>query len=90
MKRGEILDEAKRLVTKDREEEHGEAQDIYDDLASLWSMRLKIGIDSGQVMLMMNDLKSTRAWHMPRNHDNYVDMAGYAALAGELYHDRDC
>jgi hypothetical protein len=33
---------------------------------------------------MMVDLKTVRAWGNPSHHDNWIDVAGYAACGGEI------
>lgn len=80
MKRGEILDEAKLLVTQVREQEHGDPDIVYDAVAAVWSAYLNIPIDRTMVFVMLMMMKFCRD---PRNKDNWVDIAGYAALAGE-------
>jgi hypothetical protein len=82
VKRGEILDEAKRLVTEVREKEHGNPHVVYADVARMWAALLRTEIDAGDVYQMLILMKICRD---STNHDNWVDIAGYAALAGEYY-----
>lgn len=84
MGRAAILDAAKRAVMVDRAATHGAAERSLGDLAVLWSVRLGQRITPEQAAIMMVDLKTVRAWRNPGHADNYVDIAGYAALAGEI------
>lgn len=84
MKRGEVLDAAKALITGDREAAYGTPQENLGLTAALWSVWLGIPITAVDVA-MLNDLqKSARTKRNPKHADSYVDKAGYAALAAEL------
>ena len=81
-----ILQEAERVILR-REDQYGEAEDCFSLVAELWSVHLKSGggeIDKHDVALMMCLLKIARATTGIRKRDNYVDIAGYAALAAKL------
>lgn len=80
----DILLEAGRAVTVDRAATHGAAEDSFARIAAIWSLRLGVPVTAAQVALMMVDFKTVRAWGNPGHGDNYVDIAGYAALAGEI------
>ncbi len=84
--RERILDEAKQLVSVDRHDQHGAAEvnlGLTGDLWTAWSGRQLSAHD----VAMMNILqKISRILAGHHNVDNYVDIAGYAALAGELAH----
>jgi hypothetical protein len=82
--RVDILDSALQFVTVDRAATHGAAEDSFARIAAIWSLRLGVEITAAQVALMMVDFKTVRAWANPGHADNYVDIAGYAALAGEI------
>ena len=84
MNRADILQQAERLITGDRAEEHGDASANFAKVAKMWSAMVGVEIAPRQVPLMMTAFKVARAWDNPGNNDNYVDSAGYAALAGEL------
>lgn len=89
--RGPILDEAKRLVREDRAADYGNALDSFTSIAELWShyirtkYQLDIDLSPEDVGMLMVLLKVSRvATTSTFKLDNYVDMAGYAALAAEL------
>ena len=84
MNRSEILDTAKKYVTKDRNQTHGKPEDTFGAIARVWSARLGVEITPAQVCILMADLKACRAWENPEHDDNWIDMAGYAACGGEL------
>jgi hypothetical protein len=84
MKRSEILDTAKGYVTQDRAATHGDAEQTFGRIASVWSARLGVSITQAQVCILLGDLKSCRAWGNPQHADNWVDLAGYAACGGEI------
>jgi len=82
--RGEVLDAAKELVCKSRQDQHGNPENTFADIAGLWSSYLGQPIKPDQVAWMMVLFKAARAKHNPENMDNPIDAAGYSALAGEL------
>lgn len=84
IERGSVLDRAKALITGERAKQHGEASETHGKIAERWSSRLGCTVTSKDVALMMIDVKLVRSQHNPTNEDNYVDIAGYAALAAEL------
>lgn len=84
MNRTEYLDVAAHTITKDREEEYGRPEVSFNRIADLWSAYLRTRLDAKDVALMMILLKVARAKNGAHRDDTYVDIAGYAALAGEL------
>lgn len=89
MTRAEILDEAKKTVVQDRQDDYGNPEDSFAMIADFWTTYLKgkgklsAGIDSLDVSMMMELLKIARET-TGHKMDNFVDMAGYAACAGEI------
>ncbi|MGZ9811541.1 DUF6378 domain-containing protein [Pseudoroseicyclus sp. H15] len=79
-----ILAEANRAVTVDRAATHGSAEQSFGQLAALWSALTGAAITPAQVALMLAQLKIVRAWNNPGHGDNWVDLAGYAGLGGEV------
>jgi hypothetical protein len=98
-----MLYNAAKIITTQRGNQHGGAENSFQTIGDLWTTLLKqatihrrggegeiVAIDDLQitpadVAHMMNILKIARAIHGdPLNEDNYVDAAGYAALAGSL------
>ena len=84
-----ILDAAEKCVCKDRQDTHGRPEDSFGAIADLWMAYLGTGqeIDPVDVANMMILLKIGRAKENPKHTDNWVDMAGYAACAGEIAED---
>lgn len=91
--RASILDTAKDYVTRDRAADHGDMEDNFSTIAAYWNIHLGGDhVDAVDVGLMMTMVKLARA-KSNRNHlDNFVDISGYSACAGELAmkgHDND-
>lgn len=88
--REEILQEAAKLITGDRQEAYGSPQKSFSTLASLWntylssSLKTSIRMTEIDVAVCLALLKIGRMANSPKKIDSYVDLAGYAALAGEL------
>lgn len=84
-----ILDAAEKCVCHDRQDTHGRPEDSFGAIADLWTAYLGTGqeIDPVDVANMMILLKIGRAKENPKHQDNWVDMAGYAACAGEIAED---
>lgn len=90
MTRAEILEAAKACVCGDREKGYGKPEDNFAQIASLWTVYYSAKYGSivqpytpEDVALMMALLKIARAMN-GNNTDNFVDLAGYAACAGEV------
>jgi hypothetical protein len=88
MNRSDILKEAERCITKDRAATHGNAEDNFAAIAGGWEWWLSIRehgpLCAFDVAMMMQIFKTARAASNKAHHDNFVDGAGYYALAGEI------
>ena len=85
LQREEILMEAHHLISTDRAEQYGSAADTHERIGKAWAAILDTeDIPSHTVALMMVALKSIRAAKNPGYQDSWVDIAGYAALGGEM------
>ena len=91
MKKEEILAEASRIISRDRNLSHGDAYKNHAEIAEYWNIfldsKLKpmANITADDVAIMMILLKISRHTQGEKiNIDNFVDMAGYAAIAGEI------
>lgn len=90
MNREEILKTAINIITKDRQDQYGNAEDSFSKIADYWTVFLKGSLNDGcaitadDVAMMMILLKIARSDSNPMHLDNYVDICGYAALAGEM------
>lgn len=90
--RASILDAAKEIVTGEREQQYGKPEDNFRMIGNLWEIYLKarcLDRDGGldilpeDVAMMMSLLKIARIASGNYKVDSFVDLAGYAACAGE-------
>jgi hypothetical protein len=88
MKAISILREAEEIVSADRERSHGKAEENLANIATLWDAWCRVSRDaqmtSHDVAIMMSLLKIARTQTGTYNRDDYVDAAGYIALAHRL------
>ena len=87
----DVLQKAKDLITGDRNDTHGDAFNNHAEIAEFWNIFLDkklqamASITADDVAIMMILLKISRHTQGEKiNIDNFVDMAGYAAIAGEI------
>jgi len=81
--RKDILEEAEKCVCGQREEDYGSPEDNFRLIAEFWSSYTGAAISSKDVAVMMALLKIARIKTGDKR-DNFVDLAGYAACAGEV------
>lgn len=84
-----ILEDAIQVICNDRQSSYGEPEDNFQRVAIEWANilgeKLKEPLSAYDVGLMMAGLKLVRAsGGNPFKRDNLVDLAGYAACAGEI------
>ena len=85
-----ILTEAANIVAGARNTTHGDKERSFDAIARMWNAYLSSRKDSGaplspvDVAHLMVLLKMCRYAHGKPEIDHHLDMAGYAAIAGEL------
>lgn len=79
-----ILEDAARAVMVERAHQHGDAAHNLGLTGDLWTLVPGKRLDAHDVALMNVMQKISRILCGHRNRDNYVDIAGYAALAWEL------
>jgi hypothetical protein len=84
MKTKQIIDEASKIVSDDREKAYGNKKANHNNIAKLWSAYLDKDISPHDVAMLMTLLKVARTKSGENHIDNYIDMCGYAAIAGEL------
>lgn len=91
MTREEILKEALRCVTGEREQQYGSPEDSFEVIADLWMTYLEkktvpdtglVALNPEDVAAMMALLKIARICTGKYKGDNWVDLAGYAACGG--------
>lgn len=95
MKRAEILEAARACVCGEREQEYGSPENNFATIGLLWGVYLKAAhpelakimvtnhITPKDVAVMMALLKVARI-ATGSSMDSFVDLAGYAACAGEI------
>lgn len=89
MTRAEILKAAERCVCTDRNQQYGEPEDNFRIIAALWNVYLfgrgaKAQLNPADIGAMMALFKLGRIATGGNKADNFVDLAGYAACAGEI------
>lgn len=89
MKAPEIASAASDLVGGDRADAYGDIYTGWSKTATIWNAILLAAghqpvIDAHIAATMMEGLKMVRRFNGPFRADNYVDSAGYAAVAGEI------
>jgi len=87
--RSEILQEADRLVSQDRHDQYGSAEDNLQHIAKMWGLYVGKPITSIDVAVMLTLMKISRVRSNPKHADNFIDACGYMALAGELAGDAE-
>lgn len=86
----QIANHAASLVGGDRQKSHGDKVHNHLNIAILWNAYLTIRREPGSplqpvdVAHMMALLKISRTQLGAHNADDWVDMCGYAAVAGEI------
>jgi len=95
MNRAEVLAAAEKCVCGKRQEDYGTPEDNFTTIGLLWSVYLRAahpelaqvlpinGVEAKDVAVMMSLLKVARI-ATGSSPDSFVDLAGYAACAGEI------
>ena len=79
-----ILMDADECVSQNRNSQYGEPENNLATIAAFWSLILGAEVSPQQVALCMAALKIARCTNGQYHRDNFVDGAGYIALAGEM------
>ena len=79
----EYLEKTIKIVRGPRERDYGDKTTNHENIAKLWSAFLDHEISAHNVAICMMLVKVARLKHRPTE-DCYLDMAGYAAIAGEI------
>jgi hypothetical protein len=72
------------LITGPRKASHGKVEENFTQTAQLWSAYLRHEIHPIDVAILMVLFKASRVSNTFENPDNFIDMCGYASLAGFL------
>lgn len=88
---GEIANRAANLVGGDRHKTHGDKTRNHENIAAVWNGILAaagkaavLPLNAHDVANLMEGLKIARRYSGSYNVDDYIDGAGYAAVAGEI------
>ena len=87
-----ILDQAKKCVCGHREQDYGTPESNFQLIADLWNGYLGFmdhpqdQIRATDVAMMMALMKIARIRNGGGSGDSFVDLAGYAACGGEIWH----
>jgi hypothetical protein len=87
--RDEPLDEAKRLINSDRNNEYGEPYENFRDIAAMMTVMLRPILKEGEaikthhVAMVMIAVKLSRMTTSPLKHDTWADIAGYVGAGWE-------
>lgn len=83
------LDEAKRIINADRNQEYGEPYDNFRDIAEIMTVILRPILKPGarvkthEVAMTMMAVKMSRMTTSPDKLDTWVDIAGYVGAGYE-------
>jgi hypothetical protein len=83
MKSVEYLEKTIEIIDGDRASDYGDKTINHQNIAGLWSTFLGHKVTAQQAAVCMLLVKVARLKHK-RTEDCYIDMAGYAAIAGEI------
>lgn len=96
MTREEVLDEAKRCICTDRNNQYGEPENSFPAIANLWNVYLKtkykelapqLSTEDAGIMLAL--FKIGRMITGQPKDDNFVDAIGYLACTAEIKEKKD-
>lgn len=86
--RAEFLDDAKGIITRDRNRTYGPPEDLFAAIELAWTAldvaRGDRDRGAADVGLYMAVLKAIRASANPAHLDSFTDGCGYFACAGEI------
>lgn len=83
MKRAEILEAVRQCVCGEREQEYGKPENNFALVGKLWEAYTGQPFSAKDVAMMLALLKVARIKTGVKG-DSFIDLAGYAACAGEI------
>ena len=83
MTKEDFLNIARDIITTERRNDYGEAENTFSEIADMWTAYLQTNVKPEDVAAMMVLMKVARMSHGYKA-DNWVDIIGYAALGGEI------
>ena len=90
MRKEDILEKAKGIITGERQNDYGEVEDNFQTIANLFNAYLKSKanrkkeITAQDVAVLMILVKVARISSGHHKDDNWIDIAGYAACGGSI------
>ena len=101
MKRSEILEAARRCVCGEREQDYGTPENNFETIGLLWGVYLRAAHPEYAKVMPINGITAKDAGTMlallkvariatGSSPDSFIDLAGYAACAGEIVTERSC
>jgi hypothetical protein len=87
MNRKDILELAGELTAEIRDEVYGDPLTNHERIAEIWSAILDVNVKREEVVLCMIAVKMSRLCQSLDHTDSWVDIAGYAAIGGEMTDD---
>ena len=84
MTRKETLENAKKCVCGERQDQYGTPENNFTRIANLWTSYLNFRVNPVDVAMMMALLKIARVKTGSATEDSFVDLAGYAACGAEI------
>lgn len=88
---GRSLDEAKKIITGERQDQYGNPEDSFGIIADYWTTYLKhrfgcvdiklSPLDTANLMVLF---KQARKLGQQHKRDNFIDAIGYEAIAADL------
>lgn len=98
MKRSEILEAARCCVCGEREQDYGTPENNFETIGLLWGVYLRAAHPEYAKVMPINGITAKDARHYagpaqvaaspPAPADSFIDLAGYAACAGEIVTER--
>ena len=82
--RAYFLDKAEELINGQRAKDYGDSLMNHQRIADIWGVILNTEVTPEQVAACMIGLKLARLANDMKQDDTWVDIAGYAALGGEM------
>lgn len=89
MNKQDIIKNALKLASKDRQADYGDAYLNHCRIAVLWSVILETEVTPQQVALCMAQVKMSRLVHDDTHIDSYIDAVAYLSMAGQFATDND-
>ena len=84
-----MLERVKDIVCKEREDSYGDIITLTNYVARLWSEYFNWHINPEDIPICMILLKIARQTLGEPKGDNLIDIAGYAACAYEMLHEKN-